>query len=74
MYEMPWNNLSFKTQVFIEVDQIDLEKKCEALSKYKSQSKRVYFNKDFQKSLLKVRGVQAGLKYAECFETPRIYL
>lgn len=74
MYEMPWNNFSFDTQVFIEVDQLDLEKKCEALSKYKSQEKRDYFKIDFQKSLLRVRGVQAGLKYAECFETPRIYL
>ncbi len=70
-YEMPWNNFSFNTTCFVELDEKSLSKKCEALTEYKSQAHRPYANQDFIKSLASVRGVQVGIQYAEVFEIIR---
>lgn len=70
-YEMPWNNLNFKTTCFFEISRSNLEKKIDAMSCYKSQEHRSYANSEFVKSLAKVRGVQIGKDFAETFEVVR---
>jgi LmbE family N-acetylglucosaminyl deacetylase len=70
-YELIWNNLSFHTDLFIELSESDLQKKVMALKAYKTQSNRPYMQADFIRSLAVVRGVQVGKKYAESFEVIR---
>ena len=73
-YELIWNNLTFNTTSFISLDKKHIQQKCEALKEYKSQAKRNYIDEDFIFSLAKTRGVQIGVKYAECFEVVRMVL
>lgn len=70
-YEVPWNNLDFRTSCFSALDEEDLKGKISALERYESQKHRTYANAEFIKSLASVRGVQIGKKYAECFEVVR---
>ena len=70
-YELIWNNVSFNTTCFVELDESHIQNKVDALSMYKSQGKRDYMSKDFIFSLAKSRGVQIGAKYAEAFEVIR---
>lgn len=70
-YEIPWNNISFPTNYFIEVSESYLEKKFEAMYCHESQRSRHYICKDFVTSLARVRGTQIGVKYAEAFEGMR---
>ena len=70
-YEMPWNNYTFNGTSFIAISETNLNNKITALSAYQSQQHRTYMQPDFITSLAKVRGVQAGVLYAECFETIR---
>lgn len=71
-YEMVWNNISFNTSCFFELTDEQVDKKIMALNKYKSQAHRDYASEDFIRSLAKVRGVQIGRKYAECFNVIRL--
>jgi LmbE family N-acetylglucosaminyl deacetylase len=71
-YELPWNNLSFSTDYFSLLSEDELEKKVQALRSYESQSGRTYMQEDFTRSLAKLRGVQAGGRYAEAFEVIRV--
>ncbi len=73
-YEVPWNNLEFRTSCFFELEEEDLNKKCLALEHYLSQSHRNYANSEFVKSLAVTRGTQIGKVYAECFEVIRLVL
>lgn len=71
-YEMVWNNLTMYTTAFVSLEQEDLDKKICALAQYTSQLKiRNYMSRDFIESLAKVRGVQAGMRYAEAYEVLR---
>ena len=70
-YEMPWNNYSFKPDLFFRLEEQDISKKLEALRAYQSQAARDYMHEDFNVSLAKVRGLQAGHRYAEAFEVYR---
>lgn len=70
-YEVPWNNLTFDTNVFIFLTKEQIKKKLWALNCYHSQKMRMYGGTSFFEDLAKVRGVQIGAKYAECFETVR---
>lgn len=70
-YELIWNNLSFNTTCFIELEEHDILNKAHALKEYKSQNKRDYMSEEFIFSLASVRGVQVGKKYAEVFEVIR---
>ena len=71
-YEMPWNNISFETNVFIKLKNKHIEKKIKALKEYKSQDYRTYLTPEFIKGLAKTRGVQIGCEYAEVFELIRL--
>ena len=70
-YEMPYNNLNFSTNLFTVLEQKHVNKKIEALKYYESQAHRFYANRDFIKSLARVRGTQIGVKYSEAFEVIR---
>lgn len=73
-YEVPWNNLDFRTSCFIELSEEHLEKKIHAVSMYESQKNRAYGNSNFIKSLAITRGVQIGKQYAETFEVIRLLI
>jgi LmbE family N-acetylglucosaminyl deacetylase len=70
-YEMPWNNLSFSTNLFVSLEERHIISKIEALKCYKSQSGKDYVTEDFVRSLARTRGVQIGTKYAEAYEVIR---
>jgi LmbE family N-acetylglucosaminyl deacetylase len=70
-YELPWNNLDFKTSGFVVLDEEILRKKVEALKCYESQKHRDYASEEFLHSLMVTRGTQIGERYAEAFEVIR---
>jgi len=70
-YEIPWNNLTFTSSVFIRFDEKHLNLKLAALSKYKSQEHRNYSDKEYIRALAHSRGVQIGARYAETFDVVR---
>jgi LmbE family N-acetylglucosaminyl deacetylase len=73
-YEIPWNNRAFQTTCFCKIDEQHLVAKLKALQSYKSQQFRNYASEDFVRSLARVRGVQAGVEYAESFEVQRLFV
>jgi len=72
-YELPWNHISFETQLFIKLKEDHIKKKIALLEFYKSQFaiQRFYFSTDFIKGLAFTRGAQVGAKHAEAFEVIR---
>ncbi len=70
-YELPWNNLNFRSDFHMRVESGHLDAKVKAVQEYESQRNRVYSDRDFLIGLARVRGVQAGTPYAEAFETIR---
>ena len=73
-YEMPWNNRTFNTDVFIEASENNLEKKVEHFKCYKSQINKQFFTREYIFSMAKYRGYQAGREYAEAFEIVRMII
>jgi len=74
-YELPWNNIHFDQNCFIELNDIDLEMKLKMLSKYESQiGRRNYFEEDYLRGLVRTRGVQIEAQFAEGFETIRLVM
>lgn len=67
----PWNIHTEVRQLFIEVDDCNLEKKYEAIKCFKSQSNRIYGNDDIMTLQPKLGGLIAGRKSAEMFEMIR---
>jgi len=73
-YELPWNHITFDTEMFYKLEQKDIDNKIEQLSKYKSQiekKERLYFKEEFIRGLATVRGVQCETEYAEAFNVIR---
>jgi hypothetical protein len=70
-YEIPWNNLDFRTSCFVPLAETHLERKIRALSHYQSQQHRDYASEKFVRSLAVTRGTQIGSQYAEAFEVIR---
>jgi len=73
-YELPWNNFEFKTTLFFGLKEAQVEKKIQALSQYKSQAHRLYMQPEFTRSQARMRGVQAGVEWAEVFEVVRMVI
>lgn len=71
-YELPWNHLTFNNQYYSIISQAQLRLKIDALKCYQTQADRDYMRPDFIAGLARVRGVQAGKRYAECFEIVRM--
>ena len=72
-YELPWNNLEFKNQMIIKLQDKDIEKKVEAVNCYKSQQFRKYGNAILFKDGAVVRGIQNKIDLAEIFEVIKIF-
>ena len=70
-YELPWNNITFHTQMFIKLKEAHIETKLSALEAYESQKHRPYATEDFIRGWAKTRGTQIGADYAETFEVIR---
>jgi LmbE family N-acetylglucosaminyl deacetylase len=72
-YELPWNHVSFDTQLFIRLKKKHIAKKCGILKKYRSQiiAGKNYFSREFVFGLAKTRGIQCNSEYAESFEVVR---
>lgn len=73
-YEVPWNNLDFRTSCFSKLSEDNLLTKCSSLEKYESQAHRDYANEEYIRSLAIARGTQMGTKYAEAFEVVRLVI
>lgn len=72
--EHPWNNISFRTDIFVNLTETHIAKKVKALQCYSSQSYRDYFNDDYIKANALTRGMNIGKEYAEVFECIRILM
>jgi LmbE family N-acetylglucosaminyl deacetylase len=72
-YESFKNNRMFNNDLYVKLNQTHIDKKMEAISKYKSQIIK-YDNSDATMGLAKYRGAQVNCEYAECFEVMRIIL
>ena len=70
-YELPWNNVEFNANFLVEIQDIHLQNKINALRCYRSQEHRTYMQPDFIRSLACVRGVTIGVEYAEAFTLMR---
>jgi LmbE family N-acetylglucosaminyl deacetylase len=72
-YELPWNHITFNTQLFVKVKERHIAKKIELLKRYKSQIAldRPYFQEDYIRGWAKMRGVQVKSEFAEAFEVVR---
>ncbi|MBN1600768.1 MAG: PIG-L family deacetylase [Chitinispirillaceae bacterium] len=71
-YEHPWNNLVFTTDIFIKLSKEQVEKKLASLRAYHSQSDKSYMSEDSILSLIRTRGTQLDVSYAEAFELIRM--
>jgi N-acetylglucosamine malate deacetylase 1 len=72
-YELPWNHVSFNTQLFVKLEKKYIDKKLQILKNYKSQimlHKR-YFSDDLIVGWAKMRGTQIKEDFAEAFEVVR---
>lgn len=69
-YELPWNHLTFNTQLFIKLQNHQIKRKVEMLKFYESQllKKKRYFSEKYISGLARVRGVQINADFAEAFE------
>lgn len=70
-YEIPWNNVQFRSAGFVEVSERSAQRKCEAIACYASQGQRSYSDEEFLRAQMRFRGVQAGVRYAEAFDVIR---
>jgi LmbE family N-acetylglucosaminyl deacetylase len=71
-YELPWNVRSFQTDVFISVNEEDMNAKLQMLDCYKTQQERAFMCKDYIFDIARTRGLQVGKQYVEAFEAIRI--
>lgn len=72
-YELPWNNIHFDQNGFVELDQRHVDRKVEMLMEYESQiGRRNYFEEEYLRGLVRTRGVQVGTTHAEGFEVIRL--
>ena len=71
-YELPWNNRTFSTDVFISLEEKDIEAKIKKLDCYKTQLERAFMCKEYVTDIARTRGLQVGKKYVESFEAIRI--
>lgn len=70
-YEQPWNNITFRTEAFVPLEERHVQKKLDALACYETQQYRTYLNPEFIRGLARTRGTQIEEDYAEAFEVVR---
>ncbi len=70
--EHPWNNLIFRTDIFVELKKNHIEKKINALKNYNSQSSKKYFDEQYIKACAYARGMTIEKEFSEVFECIRM--
>ena len=70
-YEMPWNCLEFKSNCRFKLEKKHVETKYNSIDIYESQKFRGMSDRELIFANARVRGIQAGSKYAEAFEVIR---
>ncbi len=70
-YEVPWNNLVFETTAFVRLDDRHVDRKIAALACYRSQARRPYADEESLRAQVRLRGTQAGCRWAETFQVIR---
>ncbi len=73
-YEAIRSSIFFQPDLYIELTSDHVEAKLKALNEYKTQFDRYYFKPDVIKSLMRTRGNQARVDYAEAFEIYRLII
>ncbi len=73
-YECPWNSFNFSNTAYVRLSPDHITTKVIAMQEYTSQFDRPYFKEETIISLARVRGLQAGCEYAECYEVIRQFL
>ncbi|MBM7662853.1 LmbE family N-acetylglucosaminyl deacetylase [Bacillus mesophilus] len=75
-YELPWNQTSFSSQAFVELEERHIDLKWKALQSYQSQIQlsRPYFYEEFIYGLARIRGVQIKKTWAESYEVLRVVI
>lgn len=73
-WESPWNSFDFSNTAYVRLSPDHMTQKVIAMQEYVTQAGKVYFQEENIISLARVRGMQAGCQYAECFEVIRQYL
>jgi LmbE family N-acetylglucosaminyl deacetylase len=71
-YELPWNTKNFDSSLTVSLTEQHIDAKESALTKYKSQLGRPYFEPGLLKNHSRIRATVAGLEYAESFEMIRM--
>lgn len=69
--ELPWNNISFKKNLIVPLEEKDIKKKEEALNCYETQKDKFYMQNGAIRSLARSNGLQIDSEYAESFEIIR---
>jgi LmbE family N-acetylglucosaminyl deacetylase len=70
-YDMPQNNYRFDMSFFVPLQPQHLDRKWEALCRYRSQAGRPYMREEYIRSLAVTRGCQIHVPLAEAFEVLR---
>ena len=70
-YELPWNCVQFRTDLFVKLSEEDLAAKVEMVNCYKSQLHRAYMYRQYIFDIARTRALSINTKYAECFELIR---
>lgn len=73
-YECPWNSFNFSNVCYNVLSPEHITSKVVAMQEYTTQALRSYFKEENIISLARVRGLQAGSEYAECFEVIRQFI
>ncbi len=78
-YEVIRSGYNFRPQLHVKLTEDIVERKIKAAQCYKSQwsttkSGGYYFSKEIMKGLMRARGAQFGLEYAEAFEVYHLKL
>ncbi len=71
-YEMPWNNRTFSTDIFVKLSKDDVYTKYQMVDCYKTQGERVFMNKEYIFDMARTRGLQIDSEFAECYEAIRV--
>jgi len=73
-YEMPWNNRTFSTDIFVKLNRQSIDTKYKMVDCYKTQGERVFMSKEYIFDVARTRGLQVGCEYAECYEAIRLVI
>jgi len=70
-YELPWNCVQFRTDIFVKLSEEDLLAKTKMIGFYKSQQHRPYMYKQYIFDMARTKGLSINYQYAEGFEIIR---